>query len=59
LLHKLPCRPLVVFLGLYFLRGGIWEGKAGLNYCIMTSIYEYMIDCKVLELKHRSKNKLL
>ncbi len=59
LLHILPFRPLVIFTVLYFFRGGFLEGRAGLTYCLLTSFYEYMIDCKVKELKFREKGLLL
>lgn len=59
LFHKLPCRPLLIFLALYLFRGGILEGRAGLTYCLLTSFYEYMIDCKVRELKVREKGEQL
>ena len=35
----------------YFLKGGIFEGLPGLLYSINISIYEYMIQLKILELK--------
>lgn len=53
LVHKLPARPLIVFLGLYLVRGGFLEGRAGFVYSCLKSIYEFMIDCKVRELKRR------
>ncbi len=34
---------------------GILDGKPGLTYCILRSIYEYMIDVKVKELRSREK----
>lgn len=59
LFHKLPGRPLWMFLLLYVFRGGFLEGRAGLTYCLLTSFYEYMIDCKVHELKIREEGKRL
>jgi len=32
---------------------GFLDGRAGLIYCILRSIYEYMIDIKVRELRRR------
>ena len=55
LIYSMPGRPLLVFLGFYFLKLGFLDGKAGLTYCILRSFYEYMIDCKVRELKLRQK----
>ena len=55
LFHKLPARPLLVFLGLYIVRLGLLEGRAGLTYCLLTSYYEFLIDIKINELKCRGK----
>jgi glycosyltransferase involved in cell wall biosynthesis len=56
LAYRLPGRPVVVFLYLYLFRLGFMDGRPGLTYCILRSIYEYMIDLKVSELKRRGKN---
>ena len=53
LAHMLPARPVIVFLGLYLVRGGFLEGRAGFVYSCLKSIYEFMIDCKVRELRRR------
>lgn len=47
--YRLPGRPLLVFLYLCVVRGGFLDGLAGLRYCILRAIYEYMIDLKVKE----------
>ena len=49
LAYRLPFRPTLVFLYLYFIRLGCTDGLAGLYFCRMRSIYEYMIDIKVTE----------
>jgi len=56
LVYSLPGRPVLMFLGLYIFRGGILEGAAGLTYCLLRSFYEFMINCKLTELKRRSRN---
>ena len=53
-LHGMPLRPLVVFAGLYFVKGGILEGRAGLTFSLLRAWYEYVIDCKALELRRRA-----
>lgn len=53
-LYSLPARPLVVFVGLYFLRGGILEGRAGLTFSLLRTWYEFMIDCKRHEATRRA-----
>ncbi|MEQ1844548.1 MAG: glycosyltransferase family 2 protein, partial [Nitrospira sp.] len=47
--YRLPGRPLWVFLYLCVVRRGFLDGRAGLRYCILRAIYEYMIDLKVKE----------
>jgi glycosyltransferase involved in cell wall biosynthesis len=54
-LYRIPGRPLIVFIGLYIFRGGIIEGRAGLTFSLLRAWYEYMIDCKTLELRRRER----
>jgi glycosyltransferase involved in cell wall biosynthesis len=53
---RLPGRPFAKFIYLYVLKMGFLDGKAGFTYCILQSIYEYLIDLKMWELKRREKN---
>lgn len=53
LAFHMPCRPLIVFCYLYFLRLGFLDGVAGFTYCRLRSMYEYMIDLKVKEMRRR------
>jgi len=53
--YRLPLRPFLVFCYLYFFRLGFLDGVPGLTYCRLRSIYEYMIDLKVKELRRREK----
>lgn len=55
LAYRMPGRPFLAFCYLYLFRLGILDGRAGLTYCILRSIYEYMIDIKVKELQRREK----
>lgn len=52
---RLPGRPYAKFLYMYLLRMGFLDGRAGLTYCTLQAIYEYMICCKVRELRRRQK----
>ncbi len=45
-----PCRPIIRFLYMYFALGGIWDGRAGLRWCILQMFYEYIIDLKAWEI---------
>lgn len=54
--YRLPGRPLTMFIALYLFRGGILDGRAGLTFCILRAIYEYMIDLKIKEIRRREKN---
>jgi glycosyltransferase involved in cell wall biosynthesis len=55
LAFRLPCRPLLAFAYLYFIRLGMLDGAGGLRYCRMRRMYEYMIDLKVRELRRRRR----
>ncbi len=52
---RIPGRPFAKFAYMYLLRAGFLDGKAGLTYCTLQAIYEYMICCKVKELRRRQK----
>ncbi|MDG1693889.1 MAG: glycosyltransferase family 2 protein [Porticoccaceae bacterium] len=47
---KLPMRPLIAFLYLYFFRMGFIDGRAGFRYAVLRSFYEFLIDVKSDEL---------
>jgi hypothetical protein len=49
LFYRLPARPLVKFLILYFGKRGFLDGQAGFTYAVLQSIYEYMIVLKTRE----------
>ena len=51
LYYRLPLRPLVMFLLLYVAKRGFLDGRAGLTFVVLRSIYEYMIVLKVKELE--------
>ena len=55
LIYKMPFRPAFMFIGRYIISGGFLDGQAGLMFCILKTFYEYMIGCKWLELKRRTK----
>ncbi|MDX2147902.1 MAG: glycosyltransferase family 2 protein [Planctomycetota bacterium] len=44
-----PFRAFVRFLYMYFFRGGFRDGRAGLHYAAMISMYEYWIEIKIRE----------
>lgn len=50
---RVPFRPTLRFLYMYLYRGGIFDGWAGLTYCRLLALYEYMIVLKVAELRRR------
>ena len=53
--YKLPIRPIIMFMLLYFIKRGFLDGRAGFTYAILRAIYEYMIVLKVAETKNTSK----
>lgn len=48
---RLPCRPLLRWLYMYFVLGGIRDGKAGFAWCTLQAFYEYLILLKAEEIK--------
>jgi len=50
---RLPGRPLVRFIYMYFLLGGILDGQAGFTWCVLQAFYEYMILLKVWEIREQ------
>ena len=48
--YRLPFRPLVKFLLLYLGKRGFLDGRAGFQYAVLQSFYEYMIVLKTREL---------
>lgn len=56
-MSKIPGWPILRFIHSFFFKAGILEGIPGLLYSVNISIYEYMIQLKMLELKLVSKKK--
>lgn len=56
LFYRLPCRPLAKFLLLYFAKMGFLDGRAGLMYSVLQSIYEYFIVLKTRELEEATES---
>jgi glycosyltransferase involved in cell wall biosynthesis len=58
---RLPLRPLFRFLYMYILRLGVLDGRQGLTYCALLSIFEYMIVLNIREIQsqeHQLRNNL-
>ena len=49
---RMPLRPIVRFFYMYFLLGGVFDGRAGFAWCTLQAFYEYLILLKVWEIKH-------
>lgn len=56
LFYRLPLRPLVKFLILYIGKRGFLDGRAGLTYAVLQSIYEYFIVLKTAELERGERH---
>ena len=55
LFFRMPARPLLKF-GYYMIwRRAFLDGRAGLTYVSLLTIYEYLIDCKTRELSRKQK----
>ena len=51
LFYRLPLRPVIKFLILYLGKRGFLDGRAGLTYAMLQSIYEYFIVLKSREIE--------
>ena len=51
----LPGRPFLKFLYLYVVKRGFLDGRAGLTYCALQCVYEYMIVVKMKELERKQQ----
>jgi hypothetical protein len=52
---RMPLRPLLKFVYLYVLKKGFLDGRPGLTYCLLQSVYEYMIVLKMKEMRLQKK----
>ena len=50
---RLPWRPLLRFLYMYFLLRGFLDGRAGFTWCTLQAFYEYLILLKVWEIREQ------
>jgi len=50
LFYRLPMRPLLKFVVMYFLKRGFLDGVAGFTYSVLVSYYEFLITLKTREL---------
>lgn len=55
LFYRLPARPVIKFVLLYFIKRGFLDGQAGFRYALLQAIYEYMIVLKSEELQTLNK----
>jgi glycosyltransferase involved in cell wall biosynthesis len=53
--YRLPMRPAVRFMWMYFVKRGFLDGRAGLAYCELVAAYEALIDANLLELERGAK----
>jgi glycosyltransferase involved in cell wall biosynthesis len=51
---RLPFRPFLRWLYMYFVLGGILDGRAGFAWCTLQAFYEYLILLKVEEMQQAS-----
>lgn len=49
---RLPARPIIRFIYMYFFLGGCLDGRAGLAWCTLQAFYEYLILLKAWEIKY-------
>lgn len=54
LYYRMPFRPFIMFFMMYIVKHGFLDGRAGFDYSILRSIYEFMIEIKVKEVTSKS-----
>ena len=50
--QRVPFRPVLRWFYMYFVLGGIWDGRAGFTWCTLQAFYEYMIVLKTWEIEN-------
>ena len=50
--QRVPFRPVLRWFYMYFVLGGIWDGRAGFTWCTLQALYEYMIVLKAWEIEN-------
>jgi glycosyltransferase involved in cell wall biosynthesis len=53
--YRLPFRPLIKFFYMFFVRCAFLDGRSGITYAVLQSIYEYFIILKERELEHAAQ----
>ena len=46
---RMPMRPVVRFIWMYFVKRGFLDGRRGLLFCYLIAMYDFLIDVKLLE----------
>lgn len=54
--RKLPCRPLLRFIYVYFVQGGILDGREGFYFAKLHGFYEFLSVAKAYELRKRLRD---
>jgi glycosyltransferase involved in cell wall biosynthesis len=52
---RMPFRPALKFILLYFLKMGFLDGRPGLTYCVLQAVYEYQICLKMEEIRRAER----
>ncbi len=55
---RLPARPIVRFIYMYFILGGFLDGRAGFAWCTLQAFYEYLILLKAWEIRNMPQPSL-
>lgn len=59
LFYRLPGRPIIKFIYMFFGRGAFLDGRAGCTYAMLQSVYEYFIVLKQRELSGVNRGQAL
>ena len=55
----LPGRAFLVFIWMYFIRGGIMDGRVGFRYCMLKAFVDYQTSLKLIELRSQMAERTI
>jgi hypothetical protein len=47
---RTPCKPVIMFTYLYFIKLGVLDGVPGFYFCMLRAIHEFNISAKIYEM---------
>jgi hypothetical protein len=54
---RTPCKPVIMFIYLYFIKLGLLDGVSGFYFCMLRAIHEFNISSKIYEIRSTGQRK--